>query len=541
MNKAGSMTDPEKIEMIRKRHFAFRLNVFFFCVFFVFSILIVRLAILQFVEGAELSKKENSNSESTTAIPPIRGNIYDKNGYEIAISDSTQSLFYRYDTNRKKDEVILLANKLSEITLRHSGFGKKKLTPAEVLKAMDVGYDLNKLATRMTNYSFSPRRIKVDLSKEEIAYILEHRDELQGIDIVEESIRKYSKETIAPQLVGYLRSYDVATRGLDYYQNIATSNDLNLNYLTSENVGYDGIELLYQKELRGQNGTKSYSVNAKQQITSQVSITPPTKGNNLYLTIDKDVQLITEKAIMDQLAYMKTEEARILKYPALGAKATTGYAVAIEVKTGKVIAMASMPDYDPNVWSGGGISSENWGLIQPFYQNGAIREVFPNYPDDKERRRHPSSLVPLGSTMKPLTVLVGLNEKLITANEIYPDRGLFTFGRKGYERPIRNSDDHAYGNLNAMHAIRVSSNTYMAEMVGNRLYKNKKNPVDIWDSYMKKFGLGIKTGSGLPLESAGTIEYFNEEKNASAQSAMVFASFGQQGRYTALQLAQYVA
>src|SRR5690606_16375956 len=119
------------------------------------------------------------------------------------------------------------------------------------------------------------------------------------------------------------------------------------------------------------------------------------------------------------------------------------------------------------------------------------------------------------------------------------DTGSFTFGRVGSQRTIKNSDGHPYGNMDAVRAIQVSSNTYMSEMIVNRLYFNKKGAVGIWDSYMKQFGLGIKTGSDLPLESAGTIEYFHEEKSGSAQSALVFASFGQQGRYTALQLAQY--
>jgi cell division protein FtsI/penicillin-binding protein 2 len=549
MNKLANSVDPQKLEVIKKRHFAFRINVFFFCTFLVFSILIVRLAILQFVQGTELSKMEEQRTVTHNSIPPIRGNIYDRSGHAIAYSDSTQSLFYHYDSGRKKEELVRMAKSLSDIFALYGAPGKRLLSPNDIIKAMDVGFDIELNKTAAPSLSFVPRRIKADLSKEEIAYILEHRDLFQGIEIVEESIRKYDKRGIAVQLIGYLRPYSVAKEerhGLEYYKGIERASDPQYNYLLTEDVGFDGIEFMYQEELRGKNGMKSYPVNASQQIIGQVTITPPVKGNNVHLTIHEDVQLTAEQAILDQLVYMKSEEAKRLKWP-YAPFARAGYAVAMEVKTGKVVAMASMPDYDSNVWAGGSISTENWVKIQPYYQNGTIREVYPDYTDDKERAKHPSSLVPLGSTIKPLTILLGLNEKLITAGEKFNDTGTFYFGRDN-SVSVSNSDKKAFGPIDAAKAIEKSSNTYMSAMIGNRLFAKYSrdgsfgvNGVLLWDEYMKKFGLGITTGSGLPKEIAGTREYENEIKTGSAQSALIYSSFGQQGRYTPLQLAQYTA
>jgi penicillin-binding protein 2 len=145
--------------------------------------------------------------------------------------------------------------------------------------------------------------------------------------------------------------------------------------------------------------------------------------------------------------------------------------------------------------------------------------------------------------MKPLSVLIGLNEGLFTPSTIFQDTGVFYFGKKGYQRPITNSQGHVYGNIDGAGAIEHSSNPFMAAMVGNKLYMrgetNGKSSVEIWDDYMKQFGLGVLTESGLPNESKGVIEYFSEAERGSAQSALIFASFGQQGRYTTLQLAQY--
>ena len=158
---------------------------------------------------------------------------------------------------------------------------------------------------------------------------------------------------------------------------------------------------------------------------------------------------------------------------------------------------------------------------------------------------HPSSILPPGSTLKPLSVLVGLQEGLFTTETKYNDTSSFGFGRTGHQRFINNSQFKANGLIDAAKAIQFSSNTFMAEKIGNALYmrgsQDGKTSVEIWDEYMKQFGLGVSTGSGLPGESAGVIEYFQEEKKGSAQSALIFASFGQQGRYTTLQLAQYTA
>ena len=327
------------------------------------------------------------------------------------------------------------------------------------------------------------------------------------------------------------------------YEKIQEEDDPKLQYTDDEEVGVDGLEYLYQDLLRGENGIKLYPINAQNSIVGPPAITPPVKGNDLYLTFNKNVQLKTQKAIMDHLDFLHHSSSKPWND---GNDATTGYAVAMEVKTGKVIAMASMPDYDPNVWSGGLITTKDLKDITYFQANGTIRQSYPPYEDKKERDRHPSSMVPLGSTQKPLSVLVGLKEGLFTTNSIYNDTGIFAFGRKGSEVFIHNSSNHAYGKIDPAQAIAHSSNTFMSSEVGNKLfmkyrkYKGDKG-VDVWDSYMKQFGLGVTTESGLPGESSGVIDYYHEVETGSAQSALVRASFGQQAKYTTLQLAQYAA
>jgi len=523
--------EAQRKELRNRRHFSFRLNVFFFATFFVFSVLIVRLAILQFVEGPTLREQEHKMGTRNVPIPPIRGNIYDSQGRPIAYSTSTQSLYFTLEPGTKEETGRQLAAALVDAFNRYGDKTKDPLTADKVFDYMDFGGTVH--------YPYQPRRIKSGLTKEEIAYFSENRADFKGIDVIEESIRQYSEDKVAVQLVGYMKKLQGAS-ALEKYKNIKSEEtDPTLQYLDLEEVGFDGLELMYQDELRGRNGLKTYPVNNESRIIGPMQLTKPVKGDNLFLTINKDVQLKTQKAIMDHLQFMKEAPAKSLFHD--GYQATTGFAVAMEVKTGKVVAMASMPDYDSNLWQGG-ISPKDYDEVRYFTSNGAIREVQAPYEDSKERAKHPSSLVFLGSTQKPLTILVGLAEKLITPNTRWTDPGYFAFGARGHETRVRNSMDAANGSLTPSTAIAKSSNAYMSKMIGNELYmRDGDKGVEIWDSYMKQFGLGVTTGSGLPGESKGDANYLKEVKKGSAQSALIYASFGQQGRYTALQLAQYAA
>lgn len=519
--------EAERRESRNRRHFSIRLNFFFFTVFGLFSILVIRLAYLQFVEGPTLKEQEHQLATKDVSIPPIRGNIYDANGFPIAYSTSTQSLYFTLEPGTKQEAGHALAAKIADVFKQYGDPEAESLTADEIFEDMDFDGKVH--------YPFQQRRIKSGLTDKEIAYFSEHRDEFSGIDIVEESIRQYSKERVATQLVGYMKQLSGAT-SLDFYKNInKDQDDPTLKYLDTEDVGFDGLELMYQSELRGRNGLKTYPVNNQSQIIGPMELTKPVKGDNLYLTINKDVQLATQNAITEHLQKIRTSNNKQERAP----NARTGYAVAMEVKTGKVVAMASMPDYDANVWQGG-ISAKNYEQFQFYLSNGAIREVQAPYADEKERRKHPSSLVNLGSTQKPLTILLGLNEGLINTGSEMIDPGYFQFGSKGHETKVRNAGSAANGTLVPATAIANSSNAYMAKMVGNALYmRDGSKGLDVWDKYMKEFGLGVKTESGLPGESKGSINYYIEAKRGSAQSALVYASFGQQGRYTALQLAQY--
>ncbi|MCL6458820.1 MAG: penicillin-binding protein 2, partial [Gorillibacterium sp.] len=381
----------------------------------------------------------------------------------------------------------------------------------------------------------------------EIAYIAEHKDELSGLVIMEESIREYEEapdKQVAVQLVGYMGKYSgIVGQKNEVGQFYKDKGGINLinNPYANDYVGVDGLEYMYEDVLRGTSGTRIYPINSRQEIVGAVKVTYPIKGQNLYLTIDRNVQLAGQNAVKETIAKMKTSSN---KYEMLGSKATTGYAVAMEIDTGRVVAMVNSPDYTPVDWYS--MTTEKYKSILNLIPNGTIRDRRVNLQDPKLLAKRASSLVPLGSTIKPLSVLVGLKEGLFGPYDTYRDTDELFYGRNNNAH-ITNSEKNGVRYLTPTAAIKVSSNTFMGAMVGLGLYNHSEyykekgtTPTDIWDQYMKSFGLGMLTGSGLLGEYKGYRDYMLTD-NSSVQSNLVMASFGQGAKYTTLQLAQYTA
>lgn len=489
-----------------------RLNLFFFAAFVIFSILIFRLAFVQFVEGPELTYMETSRNTKDIPLAPVRGPIYDATGeVALAYSEPVQSLYvllyedYRNDERRQEAEE--LAHDLAAVFKQFNPGDKEQPDAEEIIKRLDLDYQ--------KTFGYVPRLVKSDLSTKEIAFFMEKKADYPGVMVLEENIRKYDPDGVAVQIVGYTREFKRAPDSIAKYKAIregaSTQRDPGLVYHEEEKVGFDGLELQYQEELRGRSGYQSIDIDARNLPDGTMLQTPPEKGYSLVSTINKEIQMAAQEAITDELRRLP--------------KAITGYAVAMEVDTGNVVAMASMPDYDPNDW--------DYDKIKYVFRNGTTESFPPN--DAKPSRAE--SVVLLGSVIKPLSVLIGLKEGLFTAGQTYHDQGYAVLGKDG--RQVKNSHSAYNGSITARRAIEKSSNAFMIDMVGKRLlskYGSEKG-IDVWHKYMQDFGLGVSTGVDLPNEFLGRLEY--KEDHESALTRLAFASFGQQAKYTTMQLAQY--
>ncbi|KAA9008625.1 penicillin-binding protein 2 [Paenibacillus spiritus] len=525
-----------------------RINIFFFSTFVIFCVIIIRLAVLQFVEGPTLTEVETNREVKKVPLAALRGTIFSADGAKLAYSTPVQSLYITLTTEytaKKTDkktkkvdytpEAKANVQKLAaDLVAVFNKYGDKQDTPItekDVIESLDMNYK------KFNGYT--PRRVKAGLNDKEVAYFLEHKNEFPGLEIVEENARHYDTDQTAVQAVGYVKLFK-NSNSQNIYKNVLTAMkkvdaDPGLSYKDDELVGFDGLELQYQRELRGKNGYQEVAVNPQNMAENIEGTVPPVKGNNVYSTINKSIQQKTQQAITDQIKWLHTNPVQGELHP----NATTGYAVAMEVDTGNIVAMASMPDYDTNAWASGTMSTAVYKQIETYFQNGTIT------PNASGRSGHGfQSLVLLGSTIKPLSVLVGLNEGLITTSTVYNDTGITEFGKAGHETKVRNSSNHAYGSLYPRTAIEKSSNVFMVDEIAKKLYRkynNDQDSLNVWDKYMKQFGLGVETGVDLPNESRGKIDYFDLKSAGSVQAAIVYASFGQQAKYTALQLAQYTA
>lgn len=195
-----------------------RINIFFFSTFIIFCIIIVRLAILQFVEGPTLSEAEANRDTKNVPLASIRGTIYAKGGEKLAYSTPVQTLYFSLtseyaQTATDKDtgitartpEAVAKADLLAaELAADFAKYGAKVpedqvLTKGVILKAMDLDSKV---------YSgFMLRPIKRGLVKEEIAYFMEHRDKYPNLTVSEEDERHYDPDTVAVQTVGYIKPF----------------------------------------------------------------------------------------------------------------------------------------------------------------------------------------------------------------------------------------------------------------------------------------------------------------------------------------------
>lgn len=522
----------EQEEKDPNSQFSIRINIFFFSIFVVFCVIIIRLAILQFVEGPELTEKEVGGELKNFPLQPIRGSILDASGTPLAYSKPSSALYVtllkNYDLSNERGrenypEIEAIVNRIVEGFNKFGDPKMGKMSAKEVVTALDLK------STKQGGYA--PRRVKGDLTEKEIAFFIENKDDFPGIQIVEENIRFYDPDTVAVQAIGYLQEFK-GVKSLDKYKKINEENNTLENpgsiYSESERVGVDGLELMYQDELRGKNGYMSIPINPQNMIDGEPMLIAPEKGHNIYTTLHKDIQMRSEQAIVDQLEWLHTT-------PFSGSthrNALTGYAVAMEVDTGNVIAMASIPDYDSNVWKDG---TDDWEYVNNHKRNGTIWPY--------ESGRSANNLEPvlyMGSTIKPLSVLVGLNEGLFGVNDKYQDKGFAQIGNDT-KSIVKNSQGKAFGSLTPALAIQNSSNAFMIDWVGEKLYaKYGKDGINIWEKYLKEFGLGVSTESGFPKEYRGRLDFTDTEVAGSHVAALAFASFGQNEAFTTLQLAQYV-
>lgn len=395
----------------------------------VIAVLIGRAAYLQIYQGEYYAGLADGNRIRIVPSMAPRGTFYDRNG-ELLV------------TNRPGFSVSLLpltAPISDDVSARLSDLLK---VPTDEIKTKIAGHS-----------GFNPIRIKTDVTPDIVSIIEEQKSQYPGVVIEVTPIRDYILKQEGAHTFGY----------------VSEINDTELEkmkdegYKSGDIIGKFGIEKIYDKELRGENGGQQVEVDVSGKPVQILGRKEPVPGDDLELTIDIKLQQAAEKAVDEQLTQ-------------IGAHAAA--AVVMNPQTGEILAMVSRPAFDPNLFAHG-ISSKEWNQLN-------------NNPYHPMDNKTITGEYPPGSTFKIVTGTAALTEGVVT-----PDEQIFDSGHH-WIIPKGNADGEALGWLNFRSALAHSDNVYFYEM-GNRL------GIDRLEKYARMFGLGAKTGIDLPYEASGLV------------------------------------
>ena len=528
-----------------------RLNMISFFVYIIGTILLLQLFSLQIINGAEYRENSNVRLSRESILYSARGDITDNTGEILATVDMSYGIEL-YKTKLENEELnnsILNTIKVLEKNGdTYTDTFPIKINPFEFTISGDrlnnwkKTYKLNQDSTAEEAFYYFKNKYKIsqeniedvrkiiairyristegysqtrsiaiadNISKESVSEFSEKNSLFGGITIVTRAIRTYPNGKLASHILGYIGKIN----GEEY------SRKKDEGYLINDYIGRTGIENLFEKYLKGINGIKQIDMDVDGTITDEYIEEEAIQGSTLVLTIDAKLQEVTEKALQDTInnirdgVYGKTRQ-----YPA-----TAGAIVVMNVKNGEVLAIASNPDYEPELFVN--------GISQDKYNE--YREVNALY------NRAISGAYAPGSTFKLLTAITALQEEKVGIKDKINDSGPYPLGH----HPacwLYNQQRSTHGYLNVTNAIKYSCNYFFYES-GVRV------GIEQIDRYAKYFGLGVKTGIELPSESAGILASPEVTKNKNNGEVWTVgytlnASIGQgDNSFTPIQMAKYIS
>ena len=310
--------------------------------------LVGRLWYMQVIETTTYQAQVENNATQTITTPAVRGLILDDKGRPLAVNK--EAIVVTVDaealaTRKDKGKVVLY--RLAKV------LGTTYTDLYERTRRCGTDFDAHPPEC-WSGSPFQPIPVAKDVTTEVALSVSEEREHFPGVKAQLETVREY------PQPLGANAAHELGYLGPATQLEINKSKDTSSPITASDLVGKTGLEAVYDSDLRGKAGETTYTVNNARHITGTQSETDPTPGNYLVTSIDAQVQRVAE----DQLA-AAIKRARVTgdvnkkytKYPA-----DSGAVVVMDVKTGRIVAMASYPTYDPSVWVGG-ISKKDYEAV----------------------------------------------------------------------------------------------------------------------------------------------------------------------------------
>lgn len=416
-----------KFDPVSSEIFARQLKIAVVFVLIVFGLLMVRLWYLQVVSGAAYRAKSEHNRIRLHDIPPFRGIILDRKERVLVDNRPSYDIYVIPEEVQDRPQLLEQLRRFAHVDPERAGL---------ILDKADRGYP------------FKPVCLKRGIPRDELARIESHSFDLPGVMIKVRPERHYFYEGLGSHLLGYLGEIsETQLRRRDFQYN--KPGDL---------IGKTGVERKWQAFLNGVRGGEQVEVDAVGRRIEVLSRRDPVSGANVCVTIDKDLQMLAERLLMDK----------------------HGAVVAIDPSNGEVLVLASSPSYDSNLFIRG-IDRETWNHM---VSSG----------DFPLQNRALTGQYPPGSVFKIVVALAGLEEGVITPDEEIFCSGTFTLGKQKYRCWKR----YGHGRMNLHRALVESCDVYFYN-VGKRL------GVDRIARYAERLGLGRKTGINLDNETSGLI------------------------------------
>ncbi|HEX9867658.1 MAG TPA: penicillin-binding protein 2, partial [Candidatus Tectomicrobia bacterium] len=384
-----------------------------------FIVLLLRLWYLQVIEGERYATLSESNRIRSIPQRDIRGQIVDRNGKVLVDNRTSFTLSVLPEETPKLD--LLIPRLKDQLPIRWDEV-EPKLKHA---------------------YAYRTIQLLKDLTREQVAYVAEHRWDLPGVFLDVEHLRHYMYGELSAHTLGYIGEINE-----DQLKDAREH-----GYRMGDYIGQSGVEKLYERDLRGIKGVREVEVDAIGRELQLVQEREPGPGMNLVLTLDLGLQQLVEEEMASQ----------------------SGSVLVMDPRNGEILAMVSKPSYDPNLFVTG-ISVPNWMRLlkdprKPL-QNRAIQAQYPP-----------------GSTYKIIMAVAGLEEGLISPKTTVHCSGLFPFGN----RVFKDWRKGGHGPVN-VHSALVQSCDVFFYTLGHRL------GIDTIARYAKGFGLGMPSGYDPVLE-----------------------------------------
>ena len=424
------MTELRNIEADLSR-FRARVLVAGIAVVVCFLLVAARLVYLQIVRHEDLLEQAENNRTAVVPIVPNRGLILDRNGLVLATNYSAYTLEVTPAKIVNLEQTIEELSQVVDISTRDRRRFKKLLEESKSFESLP-------LRTRLTDT--------------EVAKFAAQRYRFAGVDIKARLFRNYPYGELASHVIGYIGRINTAEK-----EKLDDSDD-QANYRGTEYIGKLGVEQSFEAQLHGVTGVDSVETSAGGRAMRKLASNPATPGNTVQLSIDIKLQHLVEELFGER----------------------RGALVALDPKTGEVLAFVSKPTFDPNLFVEG-IDSDSWQALN-------------ESPDKPLLNRALRGTYPPGSTYKPFMALAALETGARTPEQTISDPGFFMLGAHRF----RDDKEGGHGTVNMYHSIVQSCDTYYYILANDM-------GVDTIHAQMQRFGFGELTGIDIYGEVRGLL------------------------------------